>query len=68
MAVSVQKACGSLRGKRKNPNSEWWNDKIKAAVERKEAAWKNVLGSKCIVKETCMEIIKKEIISVKRCK
>ena len=29
----------------KNPKSVWWNDEIKAAVERKEAAWKEVLGA-----------------------
>ena len=26
----------------KNPKSVRWNDKIKAAVKRKEAAWKGV--------------------------
>ena len=30
----------------KNPKNVWWNDVIKAAVERKEAAWKKVLGSR----------------------
>ena len=27
----------------KNPKNLWWNDQVKAAVERKEAAWKEVL-------------------------
>ena len=27
----------------KNPKSVWWNDEIKAAATRKEAAWKGVL-------------------------
>ena len=25
---------------------EWWNDEVKAAAERKEAAWKKVLGAR----------------------
>ena len=29
----------------KNPKSVWWNDEIKAAVTRKEAAWKEVLAA-----------------------
>ena len=29
----------------KNPKSKWWNDEIKAAVRRKEAAWKGVLAA-----------------------
>ena len=29
----------------KNTKSMWWNDKIKAAVRRKEAAWKEVLAA-----------------------
>ena len=31
---------GSVRVGRKNPKSVWWNDEIKTAVRRKEAAWK----------------------------
>ena len=29
----------------KNPKSVWWNDQVKAAIKRKEAAWK-VLGAR----------------------
>ena len=29
----------------KNSKSLWWNDEIKAAVRRKEAAWKEVLAA-----------------------
>ena len=32
----------------------WWNDVVKAAVERKEAAWKEVLGARYnVAKERC---------------
>ena len=27
------------------PNKLWWNDEIKAAIRRKEAAWKGVLAA-----------------------
>ena len=40
----------------KEPN-ECWNDVVEAAVEKKEAALKDVLGTKDeIVKENCTEI------------
>ena len=47
----------------------WWNDKIKVAVRRKEAAWKVVLevcdGE---AKERCMEMYKeKKRKVIKRC-
>ena len=29
----------------KNPKNVWWNNEVKAAVRRKEAAWKEVLGA-----------------------
>ena len=35
--------CGSVRVGGKNPKSVRWNDEIKAAVRRKETAWKEVL-------------------------
>ena len=42
MAKSAREICGSVRvgGKK----SVWWNDEIKAAVRRNEAAWKGVLA------------------------
>ena len=33
-------------GKKIPPKSEWCNDVVIAAVEREEAAWKDVLGTK----------------------
>ena len=39
----------------KNPKSVWWNEEIKAAVRRKEAALKGVLAvSDEETKERCM--------------
>ena len=32
---SAKEVCDSLRVRRKNPKSVWWNDKMKAAVRRK---------------------------------
>ena len=41
--------------------SLWWNGSVKATVERKEAAWKEVLGAKGgFAKERFMEIYKNE--------
>ena len=38
----------------------WWNSEVKAALERKETAWK-VLGTRDVVaKERCMEAYKKK--------
>ena len=38
-----------------NPKSVWWNDEIKVAVRKKEAAWKEVLAaSNEGAKERCM--------------
>ena len=46
----------------------WWNDEIKGEVERKEAAWKEVLGAKHeTTKERCMAAQKKERKNVVRC-
>ena len=50
--------CGSIRVRRKNPKSVWWNDEIKAAVRRKESAWKDVLAaSDEEAKERCIEVM-----------
>ena len=58
----------SERGGGKNPKSVWWNNEIKAAVRRKEAAWKEVLvGSGEKAKERFMKAYKKENRKVKRC-
>ena len=53
----------SARGK--NPKNVWWNDMIRATVERKEAAWKGMLiAGDEVAEERCMEPYKKE---KKRC-
>ena len=41
----TREVSGSVRVVGKNPNSVWWNDGVKPAVERKEAAWKEALGA-----------------------
>ena len=46
----------------------WWNDEIKAAVRKKEAAWKGVLAaSDEETKEGRMEAYREEKRKVKRC-
>ena len=40
MVESAREECGLVRVRGKNPKSVWWNDEVKAAVRRKEAAWK----------------------------
>ena len=58
--------CGSVRGRR--TQNVWLNDWVKAAVKRKEAAWKWVLASSDEEsKERCMEAYREEKRKVKRC-
>ena len=40
MVESAREVCDPVRVGGKNPKSMWWKDEIKAAVRRKEAAWK----------------------------
>ena len=42
MVDSAREVCGSVRMEGKNPKNVWWNDVVKDAVERKEAAWRSV--------------------------
>ena len=50
-----------------NPKSVWWNNKIKAAVGRKEGAWKGVLAAfDEETKKRCMEAYREEKRKVKR--
>ena len=44
----------------KNPKCVWWNDVLKAAGERKEAAWKVLLGDKDeLLKKNVWKLTKK---------
>ena len=55
-----------MRVRRKNPKSVCWNDEIKTAVRRKEAAWKEVLAaSNEKAKQRCMEVYREENGKVK---
>ena len=61
MVERAREVCGSMRVGVKNPNSVRWKDKIKAAVWRKEDAWKEVLAtSDEEAKERCMETYREE--------
>ena len=46
MVESAREVCGSMRAGRKKPKSVWWNDEVKAAIKRKEGAWKKILGGR----------------------
>ena len=57
---------GSVRVGGNNPKSVWWNDEVKAADKRKEAAWKEVLGARDeYAKERCRKAYKEEKRKVK---
>ena len=46
----------------------WWKDEIKAAVRRREAAWKEVFSANDEeAKERCMEVYRQEERKIKRC-
>ena len=65
---SAKEVCSSVRVGGKNPKGVLWNDEIKAAVRRKEDAWKGVLAaSDEETKERCMEAYREEKRKVKRC-
>ena len=54
---SAREVCGSERMEVKNIKNAWWNDVVKAAVERNEAPWKEVLGARGEVpKDRCIEM------------
>ena len=61
MVDSTREVCGSMRVGEKNLKNVWQNDKVKDAVERKEAAQGEVLGVRDeITKDRYMEVYKKE--------
>ena len=62
MVDSAREMCGSVRVRGMNPKRVWWNDEVKATVERKGAGWKEVFGAKGEVsKERCMVAYKEKI-------
>ena len=57
MVESSGEVCGSVRVGGKNPKSMWWNNEVKAAVRRRDYAWKDALAaSNEEAKEGCMEV------------
>ena len=65
---SAREVCSSVRVGEKKPKSVWWNDEMKAAVRRKEAAWKGALAaSNEGTKERCREVYREEKRKVKTC-
>ena len=60
--------CGSVRVGGVNPKNVWWNEQVKAAVKRKEDAWKDVLRASIEdARERRLEVYKEEKRKVKRC-
>ena len=67
MVESEREVCGSVRVEGKNPESVWWNDEVKAEVERKEAVRKDEMGARDETAiERCMEAYKREKRKIKR--
>ena len=65
MVESTREVRGSVRVRGKSPESVWWNDEVKAAVRRNEAAWKEVLAaSDEETKERCMEAYREKLKGV----
>ena len=65
---SAREVYGSARVEGKNPKNIWLNEVIKAAINRKMAAWMEVLGARDkVVKDRRMEVYKEEKRKVKRC-
>ena len=68
MIESAREVCGSVRLGGENTKIVWWNDQIKAAVKRKEAARKEMLGARDgDAKERRLEVYKEEKKKFKRC-
>ena len=67
MVESAREVYGLVRVGGRNPKSVGWNDKVKAAVKRKEDTWKEVLGARHEdARETYLEAYKEEKGKVKR--
>ena len=64
MVESAREVYASVKVGGKNAG---WNDKIKAAVRRKKAAWKVLAASDKEAKERCMEVCREEKRKVKIC-
>ena len=68
MVESAREVHGSVKVGGGNPKSVWWNDQVKAAVKKNEAAWKKALGTRDKdTRERGLEVHKKEKTKVKRC-
>ena len=44
--IQCKRSVWLIEGGGKNPKNVFWNDIVKAAVERKKAAWKELLGAR----------------------
>ena len=60
MVESIREVCGSVRVGGGSPKSVWCYNEVKAAVKRKEAAWKEVLLEMKIQKKDVWKLTKKK--------
>ena len=66
MIESTREVCSSVKEGGKNLKSVWWNDEVKATVQKKEAAWKMLAARYEEAKERCMGVYTEEKRKVKR--
>ena len=62
MVENAREVCGSVRVGGKSPKNVRWNDVVKAAVEKKEAAARDK-----VAKDGCMGVYKEEKRKIKKC-
>ena len=67
MVEGARVMCGSVRVERKNLKNVWWNNQVKSAFKRREAAWKEVFGSRDEDAWKLAKKKKKKKRKVKRC-
>ena len=57
MIDNAREVCGSVKVGKKNPKNVWRNDVVKAPVQRRKTAWKEVLRARDEVsKESCLSL------------
>ena len=65
---STREMCGSVGVGEGSPKNVWWNNEVKAAVKRKETAWRKCCEPEAkMQKKDVWEFTKKKRERLKRC-